>query len=616
MPEPETQRAGPVKMGAPLRYRIRPMDPAAHLFEISLTVQKPDSSGQVFAMPAWIPGSYMIRDYAKHVVAIRAEADGLAVALRKIDKSRWQAEPTERPLTIIAEIYAYDRSVRGAHLDTTHAYFNGPCVFLSVAGQENVACELEVEPPDAPVGEDWRVATSMRRKSAEPYEFGTYEAYDYAELIDHPFEIGHLLIGEFDVNGIPHAIAIRGSPRTDMARICHDLQTVCRQQMLLLGAPQDLDRYIFLLDAPGEGYGGLEHRWSSSLVCARDNLPLREDPAVSDGYRTFLGLVSHEYFHLWNVKRMKPAAFTPFDLSEETHTGLLWVFEGVTSYYDDLALARSGLISPQSFLELLGQTITRVLRGAGRLRQSVEESSFDAWTKLYKQDANASNAIVSYYAKGSLVALCLDLKLRNDTEGKTTLDDIMQACWSRWGETGEGMPEGGLEQVAAEVSGLDLSDFFDVLVRGTGELPLRALLLSHGVELHRRSATGRSDKGGKAATEKKAPGPWLGATLSEDGGKSVFTVVLNGGPAEHAGIAPGDVAVALDGFELTAANCDKRLRSYQDGDTLDLIVFRGDELISTSVQLVAAPKSTCFLQLIADVDEATAARRSDWLQAE
>jgi predicted metalloprotease with PDZ domain len=589
------------------------MDPAAHLFEVSLTVDKPDSSGQIFAMPAWIPGSYMIRDYAKHVVAIRGESDGLSVALRKLDKSRWQAEPTDRPLTIVAEIYAYDASVRGAHLDTTHAYFNGTCMFLGVAGQENAPCELEILPPEEPVGEDWRVATSMRRKSAEQYGFGLYETGDYAELIDHPVEIGRLLIGEFEVNGVPHAIAIRGHARVDMARLCHDLQRVCSQQMSLLGVPDDLDRYLFLLDAPGDGYGGLEHRWSSSLVCARDNLPSRADSDVSNGYRTFLGLVSHEYFHLWNVKRLKPAVFTPYDLSEEAHTDLLWVFEGVTSYYDDLALVRSELISAESYLELLGQTITRVLRTAGRHRQSVAESSFDAWTKFYKQDANASNAIVSYYAKGALVALALDLKLRLDTEGRISLDEVMRECWSRWGQSGEGMPENGMEQVSADVSGLDLGDFFAATVRGTGELPLQTLLESFGVNYHLRAASNRKDKGGKPAD--KPPGPSLGATLSAKGHKSVFTVIQNGGPAELAGIAPGDVAVALDRLALTAANCDRRLRTYRDGDELDLVVLRGDELISTSVRMASGPKDTCYLQIDTNADAMTIARQAAWLNA-
>jgi len=601
-------------MSAVHRYRISPKDPAAHLFEVSLTVEEPDSAGQEFAMPAWIPGSYMIRDYAKHVVAIRAESDGVAVELKKLDKSRWQAAPCNKPLTIIADIYAYDPSVRGAHLDTTHAYFNGPCVFPGVVGQEDVACELELQAPGEPVGQDWRVATSMRIKDAEQYGFGVYAADDYAELIDHPVEIGHLLIGEFEVNGIPHSIAIRGQARVDIARLCHDLQRVCAQQMKLLGAPADLDRYLFLLHAPGNGYGGLEHRWSSSLVCGRDNLPIRADSDIKDDYRTFLGLVSHEYFHLWNIKRMKPAVFSPYDLSEETHTGLLWVFEGITSYYDDLALVRSGLISPESYLELLGQTITRVLRGVGRHRQSVEESSFDAWTKFYKQDANATNAIVSYYTKGSLVALVTDLKIRAETDGRVSLDDVMRECWQRWGESVEGMPEYGLEQVCADVSGLDMEDFFDATVRGTGELPLQAMLASVGVDYHLRGARNRKDKGGKPS--EKEPGPWLGATLAEKAGQSVFTTVMNGGPAEAAGIAPGDIAVALDGLALGAANCDRRLRTYRHGDSLELVVFRGDELITVSVCLAESPRDTCFLQLDGDADAMAIARQAAWLQSD
>jgi predicted metalloprotease with PDZ domain len=601
-------------MAAPLQYRIWPKDPGAHLYEVSLTITAPDAAGQVISMPAWIPGSYMIRDYARHVVAIRAESDGLAVGLRKLDKSRWQAEPAERELTVVAEIYAHDPSVRGAHLDTTHAYFNGPCVFFAVEGQQDTPCELEIVAPDEPLGKDWRVATSMRRKDAEHYGFGVYEADDYAELIDHPVEIGQLTIGEFEVNGIPHAIAIRGRTRVDIARVCHDLQRVCAQHMELLGVPEGLDRYLFLLDAPGAGYGGLEHRWSSSLVCARDHLPLRRDEEVSDEYRTFLGLASHEYFHLWNVKRLKPEVFTPYDLSRETHTGLLWVFEGITSYYDDLALVRCGLISTESYLELVGQTITRVLRGPGRHKQSVEESSFDAWTKFYKQDANASNAIVSYYAKGSLIALALDLKIRSESKGGAfSLDDVMQECWRRWGQSGEGMPEGGLEAVCSEVTGLDLHDFFDASVRGTGELPLRKLLARFGVNYCLRRASSRKDKGGKPA--KKQPGPWLGATLVEQAGRSLFKVVANGGPAERAGIAPGDVAVALDGLALTAANCDRRLRTYRDKDKLELVVFRGDELLTTKIRLEDAPDNTCYLQLDEDADAVVLGMQAAWLQA-
>ena len=598
-------------MTEPHRYSIHPVDPAAHLYEVRLTVAAPAADGQVFAMPAWIPGSYMIRDYARNVVAIRAESDGRDVALEKLDKSRWQARPVDRALTLVAEVFAYDLSVRGAHLDTTHAYFNGPCVFFSVEGQEDVTCELEIVPPDGKLGKDWRVATSMRRKGAERYGFGTYEAADYAELIDHPVEAGQLAIGEFEAAGIPHAIAIRGQTRVDMGRLCHDLQTVCEHHIGFLGAPEDFDRYLFLLHAPGSGYGGLEHRWSSSLVSSRDSLPTRGDEEISDRYRTFLGLVSHEYFHSWNVKRLKPAAFTPYDLSTEAHTELLWVFEGVTSYYDDLALVRSGMITEDSYLELLGRTITRVLRGSGRLRQSVAESSFDAWTKFYKQDANASNAIVSYYAKGSLVALALDLKLRSETEGAVSLDDVMRECWSRWGESGEGMPEDGFESATKDVSGLDVDDFFDASVRGTGELPLEALLQTHGIKYSLRAARGRNDKGGRNASQQRKI--WLGARISEQDGKSVFTAVMNGGPAELAGVAPGDQAVALDGLLLTAANLDRRLRGYRDRDKTVITVFRGDELLTLPIKFQAAPQDTCYLDLDSDVELGTENLRVSWL---
>jgi predicted metalloprotease with PDZ domain len=595
-----------------LRYRIYPKDPAAHLFEVTLTIPAPDPGGQVIAMPAWIPGSYMIRDYAKHVVTIRAGSDGNAVELEKLDKSRWRAGSVDGALTIVAEIYAYDPSVRGAHLDRTHAYFNGPCLFFAVEGHESAPCEVDIAPPDAPAGEDWRVATSMRRKDAPEYGFGIYEADDYAELIDHPVEIAEQIIGEFDANGIPHAIAIRGRTHVDIGRLCADLKTLCEQHMRLLGAPDDLDRYLFLLQAPATGYGGLEHRWSSSLVSSRDDLPNSQEKEISNGYRTFLGLASHEYFHLWNVKRLKPAAFTPYDLSTEVHTGLLWVFEGITSYYDDLALVRSELISADSYLELVGQAITRVLRAPGRLRQSVEESSFDAWTKFYKQDANASNAIVSYYAKGALIALALDLTIRERSDDEVSLDDIMRECWRRWGQSGEGMPERGLEQVCAEVTDLDLGEFFETAVRGTDDLPLEKLLERFGITYTLRKASSRDDKGGKPADTEA--GVWLGAALAEQNGNSVFAVVTNGSPAELAGVAPGDIAVALDGFALTAANCDRRLKAFRDGDEVDLVVFRGDELLTLPIRLAEAPKTTCYLQLDKEASAETLARQAAWLQ--
>lgn len=594
-------------MTAPLKYSIRPADPAAHLFEVRLTIADPDPAGQVLGLPAWIPGSYMIRDYARHVVAIRAESDGLNVVLDKLDKSRWQAAPVERELTVIAEVYAFDESVRGAHLDTTHGFFNGTCVFLEPEGFEDRACEVEILAPDKPHGKHWRVATSLESDGAPVYGFGRYKAGNYAELIDHPVEMGELTIGEFTIRDIPHVFAIRGRHAADMARLCHDVETLCTTQHEFLGTPQDLDRYVFLLHAPGDGYGGLEHAWSSSLVASRGSLPPRGLEGMSDEYRTFLGLVSHEYFHLWNVKRMKPARFRPYDLTRETHTGLLWVFEGITSYYDDRMLLRSGLITIESWLELVGQTMTRVRRGAGRLRQSVEASSFDAWTKFYKQDENAGNAIVSYYAKGSLIALALDLKLREDTGGKVSLDDVMRECWQRFGETGQGMGEGEFEAVCDETSGLVLDDFFANAVRGTGELPLDGLLERHGIRVRYRAAAGGADKGGKPA-EAGMPVAF-GAKLAERDGATFVTTVANGTPAEKAGLAARDQLLALDGLRVGAGTLDKTLRRFRPNDTASLTVFRGDELMELSLRFTKPVEDTVYLELVDDPGEEARARR-------
>ncbi len=597
----------------PHQYSIRLKNPGAHLFEVRLLVARPDPAGQVFSIPAWIPGSYKIRDYARHVVSIRAVADDLEIELAKVDKSSWQADACESPLTLIAEIYAHEQNVRGAHLDTTHAFFNGPCVFPTVVGQEGHACELDIQRPANAPGSDWRVVTSMRAKNASKYGYGTYTSENYAELIDHPVEIGNLAIGEFEVNGIPHTIAIRGRTRADMGRVCHDLKTVCEQHMRLMGAPKDLDRYVFLLMALGEGYGGLEHRWSSTLVCARDDLPRKGDAGVDKQYRKFLGLCSHEYFHLWNVKRMRPEVFTPYDLSKESYTGLLWVFEGITSYYDDLALVRSELISTESYLDSLAKTITRVMRTRGRFKQSIEESSFDAWTKLYKQDANSSNATVSYYTKGSLIALALDLLLRLESNGKCSLDTVMRECWKQYGETGAGMPERGLESVASRLSGTDLSDFFIRYVRGTHELPLEQLLGKFGVKLCLRPAEGLRDKGGKPAKPGRKLPSWLGATLVNRNGCAVFSAVHAGSPAEQAGISAADEAVAIDGLKVTASNIDSRLKGYHAGDTAQVTVFRGDELLKCTVRLEEPPADTCYLELVAESDKSTEQRRTAWL---
>ena len=605
-----------MKSRPPIRYRILPRHPEAHLFAVTCTVADPDPAGQRFALPAWSPGSYMIREFAKHVVSIHAESRGVRVALAKTDKHTWRAAPCRGPLTVTAEIYAWDLSVRGAHLDTTHGFFNGPCVFLRALGKEERACEVEIAPPRGRRYRSWRVATSMPRKAVRPPGFGAYAAADYDELIDHPVETGTFTPGAFTAGGVPHEIAISGRHRADVDRLARDLKRVCEWHIRFWGAPAPMDRYVFLITAVGEGYGGLEHRASTALICSRDDLPQPGVKEMTDGYRTFLGLASHEYFHAWNVKRIKPAAFTPYDLDSENHTALLWAFEGVTSYYDDLALVRCALMKPEEYLELLARSITQLLRTPGRRKQTVAESSWDAWIKYYRQDENAPNAIVSYYGKGSLIALCLDLHLRHGTAGRKSLDDVMRALWRRYGQSGLGVPEDGVERVAEEASGLKLRAFFDQALRSTAELPLGELLATVGVEMAVRPAEGPSDRGGKAASKSAAAlaaGVGLGARTAGEGNDVRLTHVLDGGAAQDAGLAAGDVIAAIDGIRVTPKTLDGQLAKLRPGDRVRLHVFRRDELRVFELASAAAPADTCVLRF----DKRAAARalrlRRGWL---
>ena len=444
------------------RYQVTPLDPNAHVFEVRCTVDDPDPAGQRFRLPTWIPGSYLIREFARQFVHVRAEAAGRAIPIAKEAKDVWRAAPGEGPLTVVAKVYAFDLSVRTAYLDRTRAYFNGPSVFLSPEGRESAPCTVELIPPSGDDFRDWRVATTLESDGAPPHGFGRYRAANYDELIDHPVEMSDFALASFAAGGVRHEIAVTGRQQADLERLARDLARVCQWQIDLFGnAPQSrppFDRYLFQITAVGDGYGGLEHRSSTSLVCRRDELPMRGRSEIDDGYLNLLGLASHEYFHSWNVKRIKPAAFMPYDLTREGYTRQLWAFEGATSYYDDLALVRSGVIDDARYLELLGRAITQVLRTPGRHVQSVGDSSFDAWIKFYRQDENSPNVVVSYYAKGSLVAAALDLTLRK--RGRATLDDVLRALWERYGRAGVGVPEGAIDAIVAEIAGDDMRDFF------------------------------------------------------------------------------------------------------------------------------------------------------------
>lgn len=381
----------------------------------------------------------MVREFARNIVTLRAFNDaGRKVRVEKTDKHAWQAAPVKGALTLRYEVYAWDMSVRAAHLDDTAGFFNGTSVFLSPLGFEDAPCVVDIQKPAGPQFRNWRVATALTEaRATKRYGFGEYTAQNYDELIDHPVTLGEFELATFKAHGVPHDIVIAGRViGLDMARLSADLQRVCEAQIALFeprSKKAPMDRYVFMTQAVTDGYGGLEHRASTALICNRSDLPVTGRDETTDGYRTYLGLCSHEYFHTWNVKRIKPAVFAPYDLTQENYTSLLWLFEGFTSYYDDLMLVRSGLIKEADYYTLLGKTIGGVLRGSGRLKQTVAESSFDAWVKYYRQDENAANAIVSYYTKGSLVALAFDLTIRAQTQNRKSLDDVMRLLWQRYG---------------------------------------------------------------------------------------------------------------------------------------------------------------------------------------
>lgn len=594
----------------PHLYRIYASDPNAHLYEITLTVEQPDPQGQQLRMPAWIPGSYMIRDYARNVIRLSAQCNGEPVATRKLDKDTWVCEPCEGTLAVTYEVYAWDLSVRGAHLDATHAYFNGACVFLEVLGQSDVPCRVDIRPPANGIGADWKVATGMPREDTESWGYGIYRAESYDEFIDYPVEMGNLAIQRFDVRGTPHFIAFYGRINTDIERICGDLAKICDHHIRFFGETAPFDNYLFLVTVVGNGYGGLEHRNSTSLLCSRGDLPAPGEEKISDQYRMFLGLCSHEYFHAWNVKRIKPEAYVPYDLSKENYTRQLWWFEGVTSYYDDLALVRTGLIDNDSYLELLGQTITRVLRGSGRTKQSVADSSFDAWSKFYKQDENAPNAIVSYYSKGALIALGLDMVIRGQSSNRLSLDNLIRRLWYEYGETGVGVPEGRIEAMASEICGTDLSDFFQRYLYGTEDLPLADLFGNLGIEFHLRPNAGAKDFGGKEDPNSK---PRSGIRLRLHPSTTRVNTVYDGGAAQQAGIAPGDELVAINGIRSETCCIRAQIAQYPVGTTIKVHAFRRDELMEFDVVLQEAQSDTCYMKIKESSTRAQIVTREQWL---
>jgi len=559
-----------------IQYTIWPADLHGHRYRVKLHIAKPNPDGQVLQMPAWIPGSYLIRDFSKQIESIEAysvEGERKKIALKRINNDQWQLPKINGAVEVLTTVYAYDSSVRAAYLDTERAFFNGSSLCLEVKGQADLACSLAITPPEEGFADNWSVQTSLRAVRTDARGFGFYLAQNYDDLLDHPVAMGEFQVARWESNGVPHVMAIQGCiHQIDTKRLAQDLQAICSSTINLFEpkakcAP--FSNYLFLVNAVHSGYGGLEHRNSTALLCRRDQIPQQASTSEEAAYREFLGLCSHEYFHAWLVKRIQPKAFQPYDLSKRSHTRLLWLFEGFTSYYDDLQLFRSKCIDLKTYLDLVANNWNGILRGPGRNKQSLADSSFDAWTKYYQADENTPNAVVSYYGKGALLALGLDLQIRAFSKNKKSLDDLMRLIWQKHGVTHDGIAEDGLDDLIYALLGSGFSKTWNEIkaqyIFGVKDIPIQKWISSKLVSVKP-----------KIQSKLERIKLQFGMRYTETGGWLKITHVLDGGAAQLAGLAAGDLLASINGQRVTNKRLDKIMEGLSEGQPIHICFYRDD----------------------------------------
>lgn len=558
----------------------------SHQWHIVLTFQKQNTANNILKLANWVPGSYMIRDFSRHIMNIQAYLNGETIPIQQINKNTWQLPNQLGMYQICYSVYANDLSVRASLLDRERGFFDGACLFLyRPEAQDEIHCvQLQGLP------EHWQIQTTL--PEIQPNGF---QAASYAELIDHPMELGaHIEVLHFVAKGIPHRIALSGHyPHFDRQRLVSDCQKICEYELNLFAQPAPFQQYLFLLHLGDRIYGGLEHTSSTALQADRHSLPPYDMDEAHPAYVELLGLIAHEYFHAWNVKSIKPKRFQPYDLDSEVYTEQLWAYEGITSYYDDLSLVRSGVISVEQYLRLLAQTLTRVQRNAGRKQQTLAQSSFTAWHKYYKQDENSPNAITSYYQQGALMALCLDLLIRAHSD--LSLDDVMRQLYQRYRDTGLGTDENEWQQLVQQFTGVDLTDFFQAALYRTDDLPLIDCFKTVGIDLQWLPES-RQNLGGLVNEFPRITAQAdLGCRFTQHADYAVISHVFTGGSAQEAGLKPNDKIMAIDGLACTDLFKQGQTRI---GDKHQLHYFRHGVLNTTELIVQAAKAETAYLKIV------------------
>ncbi|NTS78163.1 M61 family metallopeptidase [Catenovulum sp. SM1970] len=578
---------------APVHYQIAANQFNGHIFDIKMTVSTSEQSHCNVSLPSWIPGSYMIRDFAKNIVSINAyQLDGRELALEKLDKQTWRINNNKSGFELTYQVYAFDTSVRTAYLDQFRGFINGTSAFIKVPEFENSKHTVEILKPDALP--HWQLATGLTREdSGDMFDFGTFSAPNYLELIDYPFEMSDFSTVRFDVYDIPHYVVISGVHNADTDRIAKDLTPICQHHLDYFEKPYPIDQYLFMVNVVGDGFGGLEHLNSTALLCGRSTLPTAQDPSdkISDEYQTFLSLSSHEYFHTWNVKRIRPAEFINPNIGTETYTRQLWFYEGITSYIDDWSLNQTELVDANQYLNVITKTLQRLENCQGRFVQSTVDSSFDAWTKFYKQDENATNAIVSYYVKGAVAALCFDLLLRKETNQEDNLQTIMRDFWQDWAKGDyQGTHYSSFIDKVQALLKLDVTEQFKAWLEGTEDIPIANFLAEFGVELTKVDLKPRQLE--------------LGINVKPANlGINIINVATNSA-AMHAGLSANDNLIAINQQQITTANWQAVLASVAHLEKVTIHGFRRDELFTTTLNTSSLKAKQEIKLKIVDEDKA------------